>query len=212
MLAWRPSTWMGHVKLRKQNPETKSRGRKGLSVGFRIGMPQHAASTARWVDSNYYEEPNRGIETIQGGSKCESYSEYPPRFFCFFSHKATMDPFYWHWSSLIPSWISNYSHCKVWHEITHSSPNFNGTALGVWEWISNFIPHFTVNVIIYPCWTQGPFSIELLKWRHIERDGVSNHQPHDCLLNRLFRRKSKKTSKLRVSGLCEGNSPVTGDH
>ena len=31
------------------------------------------------------------------------------------------------------------------------------------------------------------------------------------LLNRLFRRKSKKTSKLRVTGLCEGNSPVTGE-
>ena len=29
-------------------------------------------------------------------------------------------------------------------------------------------------------------------------------------LSRLFRRRSKKTSKLRVTGLCEGNSPVTG--
>ena len=48
------------------------------------------------------------------------------------------------------------------------------------------------------------------QWRHNERDGVSNHQPHDCLLNRLFRRKSKKTSKLRVISLGEGNSPVTG--
>ena len=50
-----------------------------------------------------------------------------------------------------------------------------------------------------------------LQWRHNDRDGVSNHQPHDCLLKRLFRRKSKKTSKLRVTGLCAGNSPVTGE-
>ena len=50
-----------------------------------------------------------------------------------------------------------------------------------------------------------------LQWRHNERDCISNHQPHDCLLNRLFRRRSKKTSKLRVSGLCAGNSPVTGE-
>ena len=50
-----------------------------------------------------------------------------------------------------------------------------------------------------------------LRWRHNERDGVSNNQPHDCLLNHLFRRRSKKTSKLRITGLCEGNSPVTGD-
>ena len=39
----------------------------------------------------------------------------------------------------------------------------------------------------------------------------ANHQPHDCLLNRLFRGRSKKTSKPRVTGLCEGNSPVTGE-
>ena len=50
-----------------------------------------------------------------------------------------------------------------------------------------------------------------LQWRHNERDGVPNHQPHDCLLNRLFRHRWKKTSKLRVSGLCGGNSPVTGE-
>ena len=50
-----------------------------------------------------------------------------------------------------------------------------------------------------------------LLWRHNGCDGVSNHQPHDCLLTRLFRRGSKKTSKLHVTGLCEGNSPVTGE-
>ena len=37
------------------------------------------------------------------------------------------------------------------------------------------------------------------------------HQPHECLLNRLFRRRSNKTSKLRVTDLCAGNSPVTGE-
>ena len=46
---------------------------------------------------------------------------------------------------------------------------------------------------------------------HKELGGISNHQPHDCLLKRLFRRRSKKTSKLRVTGLCEGNSPVIGE-
>ena len=49
-----------------------------------------------------------------------------------------------------------------------------------------------------------------LQWRHNGHDSVSNHQPHDCLLNRLSRRRSKKTSKLRVTGLCAGNSPGTG--
>ena len=50
-----------------------------------------------------------------------------------------------------------------------------------------------------------------LHWRHNELDGVSNHQPNDGLLNHLFRRRSKKTSKLRVTGLSAWNSPVTGE-
>ena len=50
-----------------------------------------------------------------------------------------------------------------------------------------------------------------LQWRYNGRNGVSNHQPHECLLNRLFRRRSRKTSKLRATGLCAGNSPVTGE-
>ena len=48
-----------------------------------------------------------------------------------------------------------------------------------------------------------------LQWRHNGCDGVSHHQPHDCLLNRLLRCRSKETSKLRVIGLCVGNLPVT---
>ena len=48
-----------------------------------------------------------------------------------------------------------------------------------------------------------------LQWHHNEHDGVSTHQPYGCLLNRLFRRRSKNTPKLRVTGLFEGNSTVT---
>ena len=48
-----------------------------------------------------------------------------------------------------------------------------------------------------------------LKWRHIEHDSVSNHRRLDGLLNCLFGHRSKKTPKLRVTGLCEGNPPVT---
>ena len=49
-----------------------------------------------------------------------------------------------------------------------------------------------------------------LQWLHNGRSSVSNHQPHDCFLNRFFRRISMKTSRLRVTGLCGGNSPGTG--
>ena len=52
----------------------------------------------------------------------------------------------------------------------------------------------------------------ILQWCHIERGGVSNHWRLDYfLLNCLFSRRSKKTSKLRVTGLCKGNSTVTGE-
>ena len=47
-----------------------------------------------------------------------------------------------------------------------------------------------------------------LHWCHNERDGVPNHRRLDCLINRLFRRRSNEISKLCVAGLCEGNPPV----
>ena len=61
----------------------------------------------------------------------------------------------------------------------------------------------------HPAISDHPFIS--LRWRHNGRDGVWNHQPHDCLLNRLVRRRSKKTPKLRVTDLCVGNSPGTGE-
>ena len=68
-----------------------------------------------------------------------------------------------------------------------------------------------VSLALVPqCRCQG-HNFKSLQWRHNERDGVSNHQPHDCLFNRLFWHEWKKTSKLRVTGLCVGNSPVTNE-
>ena len=51
-----------------------------------------------------------------------------------------------------------------------------------------------------------------LWWRHNERDCVSNHQPDDCLLNRLFRRRSKNSSASLafVGGIHR--SPVNSPH
>ena len=49
-----------------------------------------------------------------------------------------------------------------------------------------------------------------LQWRHYEHEGVSTHRRIDRLLSRLFRRRSKETSKQSVTGLCTENSPVAG--
>ena len=53
-----------------------------------------------------------------------------------------------------------------------------------------------------------------IHWLHNGRDGVSIHQPYDCLLNRVFQRKSKKISKLRVTGFVRGihRGPVNFPH
>ena len=72
--------------------------------------------------------------------------------------------------------------------------------LGIW-----LVPFRTTELM----WVWG--DNKTLVWRHNGRDGVSNRQPHDCLLNRSFRRRLKKTSKLCVTGLCAGNLPVTGE-
>ena len=53
-----------------------------------------------------------------------------------------------------------------------------------------------------------------LRWRHNGRDSVSNHQPHDCLLNRLLGRRLKKeqssASLTFVWGIHQG--PVNSPH
>ena len=60
-----------------------------------------------------------------------------------------------------------------------------------------------------PGWQFHENETYTLQWHHNGCDGVSNHQPHHCLLNRLFRRRSKKTSTICVTCLCVGNSPAT---
>ena len=49
-----------------------------------------------------------------------------------------------------------------------------------------------------------------LQWHHNGRDRVSNHRRFDCFLNRIFMRRPKKTSKLRVTGRWPVNSPYKG--
>ena len=123
---------------------------------------------------------------------------------------------------LIVPYNDNHSKLKpyifIWHHVVQA----------IWCMACQHFPFILCrfNTIIHsgslPC--RGPFQLEIpsrqytyadviisLQWRHNGRDGVSNHQPHHCLLNRLFRRRSEKSSKLRVTGLCVWNSPVTGE-
>ena len=61
-------------------------------------------------------------------------------------------------------------------------------------------------------WVQYSSGIGYVLQRHPnEHDGISNYRHLDCLLNRLFWHRSKKTSKLCITDICEGNSLVTGE-
>ena len=87
----------------------------------------------------------------------------------------------------------------------------------VWciEWASGNQEEVQACLVTLWLFIKSCYSIyKTLRWRHNDHAGVSNHRPHGCLLNRLFRHRSKKTSKLRVAGLCVGNSPgpVTSPH
>ena len=76
----------------------------------------------------------------------------------------------------------------------YNRTHIHGDNIFIWKWPSRFIG------LVIP-----------LQQRHNEHSGISNHQPHSCLLNCLFSRRSRKTSKLRVTGFCEGNSLVTSE-
>ena len=108
-----------------------------------------------------------------------------------------------HWHKVMPSLIG-------WAPVLEIP-----TGPPVWSWqlwrrTGTFLLiflQFYVHDLRFKAW--GPTTS--LRWRHNDWDGVSNHQPRDCLLNCSFRRRTKKTSKLRITGLCVGNSPGTGE-
>ena len=54
---------------------------------------------------------------------------------------------------------------------------------------------------IQPCDLTLQTSVPL-HWRHNGCDCVSNHQPHDCLLNRLFRRRSRQRKHQSSASLA----------
>ena len=103
--------------------------------------------------------------------------------------------------------LSNWCAIAIWINITVMS-HFHHRISNHWQLdcLSNNLFKLTSNNEIQAA-HYWPFARETLLWRHNGHNSVSNHQPYDCLLRRLFRRRSKQTSKLRVTGLCAGNSP-----
>ena len=111
-----------------------------------------------------------------------------------------------HWTKKIDSCVTHVSHpvkwddclsiiAGIWHYLT------SDVICVIWLIWAKLVPKKSIAPI--KCWR----IFNSLHWRHNDHDGVLNHQPRDCLLNLLFRCRSKKISKLRVTDLCVGNSP-----
>ena len=96
----------------------------------------------------------------------------------------------------------------IWHQL-RMYWGLSNTRCWLYYYINMSLLDGLIGVFYKPC---RQFNYRLtLQWPHNEHDGFSNHQPRDCLLNRLFKCRSKKTSKLRVTCLCAGTSPWTGE-
>ena len=93
--------------------------------------------------------------------------------------------------------------CVCFHDISRFCPCSDNIQYSVWWKYHEVVPK-VVPYIFRQHDSAGKELTVTLRWRHNELDGVSDHQPHDCLLNHLFGCRSKKTSKLRVTGLCAG--------
>ena len=108
-------------------------------------------------------------------------------------------PFYFMYN---PNCSTTFTWCTINAPVAFDWCNVGDDAPAAFVWCTN---HFVHKVEVSYIGLKGAHP---LKWRHNGHDCVSNHQPYDCLLNRLFRRRSKKTSKLRHWPLC---GEFTGD-
>ena len=101
----------------------------------------------------------------------------------------------------ITAWKHFLRYWPLWGESAGHRwiPLSKGHSHGLWDVL------LAVVILSQTCDLMTRFT---LQWRHNEHTGVSNHQHHNCLFNCLFRRRSKKTSKLCATGLCGGNSTV----
>ena len=105
-----------------------------------------------------------------------------------------------HHSSL---WSCSQETFFIWNQFKFTSMQVVGT-YDVWWSVTQG------RALTLPLCRRVPGVASLL-WCHNERDGISNDQCLNYLLNCLFRCRSKETSKLRITGLCKGNSPVTSE-
>ena len=82
-------------------------------------------------------------------------------------------------------WLYDICDATVLNTICHIGPRYKVPS-HLMCWVSLFLCIQSSLSKYRYVWTSACFSISL-QWRHNEHDGVSNHQPQDCLLNRLIK-------------------------
>ena len=96
-----------------------------------------------------------------------------------------------------------YIYIYIWCVIPAARPCILGPLLDIMSicWKNLSVITFTPRKVVH-----------IAHYNDVIVSAMASHQWRlDGLLNRMLRRSSKKTSKLRVTGLCDGNSPVTGE-
>ena len=98
------------------------------------------------------------------------------------------------------AWHGNCEKISIWNTHRYNSSN-----------LYRYFPHCKLFLDV----TKALYDVSAtLHWRHNGRDSVSNHQPQGCLLNRLLRRRSKKTSSSASLAFVRGihRGPVNSPH
>ena len=123
----------------------------------------------------------------------------------------------WNWTIVSNIWSANAPDQYYWTSICLTTTGHRPLSPAQLNLIlppspieNDLLRHFNYHLFFLMNSGMGsPNRFFTLQWRHNKCNG--NHQPHECFLKRLFRRRSKKTPKFHVTGLCVGNSPVTNE-
>ena len=127
----------------------------------------------------------------------------------------TMDlQWLWNYEPELPSFWRNFHHWMHWEFLKWQLPVQPVMKISsLWR---NF--RFSRHDPLTNCYTTSQCGVRFEVIAHYVKTNhycdvimCHNHRCPRCLLDCLFRCWSNKTSKLRVTGFCEGNSPVTGD-
>ena len=112
------------------------------------------------------------------------------------------------WMCVLASGFCNFDQIDLKQVIQFLGNTFSSTSLiFYWRFFLDYSRPFYVRRI-YLFWQMS------LQWRHTERDGISNRRGLDCLLNRLFGRRSKKHQSSASLAFVRGNHrwPLNSPH